>query len=204
MIDYRAGIQHFASCDLHMHGLLQKFVSDNGMTFRVPVAAAELEYFPSLVRIVVGQQINTRVAVTIYERLTDRWSLEPSVLRKVTAHDLGTIGISRQKAKCIIELACNWSNLKVEEFRHMSDKNITHRLVAHHGVGVWTAEMFLLFTLARPNVFSMTDYVLRQQLFRHYPCAETDHQYRAKVLASWSPYRSLAALVLWADIADQA
>lgn len=165
----------------------------------LPVLVPTPDPFGRLVRSVAGQQLSVRAAATIHGRLTALLGeVTPEAVAGATGEDLRGAGLSWAKVRTVQAAATAALSGQID-FAHLSeqpDEVVMAELVALPGIGRWTAEMFLMFALARPDVFSIGDLSLRQGLARLYP-GETWEA----VTAHWSPYRTLAARYLWADAA---
>lgn len=169
----------------------------------LPVLTPTPHPFGTLVRSVVGQQLSTQAAASIAARLEDALGgVEPEALLRTPPDKLRALGLSWAKVRTVRALADAALSGQVD-FAHLSglpDAAVIDALTPLPGIGRWTVEMFLMFGLARPDVFSFGDLVLRQGLSRLYPHAAPGTA-QAAVVAAWSPYRTLAARVLWAEAA---
>jgi DNA-3-methyladenine glycosylase II len=127
-------------------------------------------------------------------------TITPLNIKTRTVDELRSYGVSRQKATYIIKSAEIWETLPVNAFPRMTNEEVIAELTKLYGIGVWTAEMFLMFTLARPDVFSMGDWGLMMSIKTNYgldPKKKTHLKKIEKLQATWSPHRTLAALTLW-------
>lgn len=153
--------------------------------------------FGRLVRSVAGQQVSVKAAQAVYGRLETRLgAVTPAALLAVPGDDLRGAGLSWAKVRTVQAAAIAAETGQID-FAHLSgqpDETVMAELVQLPGIGRWTAEMFLLFALARPDVFSYGDLALRQGVERLYPGQDW-----REVTARWSPYRSLASRYLWAN-----
>jgi 3-methyladenine DNA glycosylase/8-oxoguanine DNA glycosylase len=172
-------------------------------TFEKPGYSIESNYFEALVRAIVYQQLSGKAASTIYNRFKDlfpgnKYPSPQDVLIK-THDQLREVGLSNQKATYIHNIANAFdSGAVTQNIDSLNDKDIIKELTAIKGVGPWTAEMFLMFTLHRPDVFPVTDLGIRKglQLF----CGLDDlpdPDFMIKTAAPWRPYRTLASWYLW-------
>ncbi|HEX9817617.1 MAG TPA: DNA-3-methyladenine glycosylase [Patescibacteria group bacterium] len=163
------------------------------------------EYFESLVESVVSQQLSTKVADTIFGRvkaLTAK-DFSPQKLLAISIEDLRQAGLSYAKASYVQNIAKAWEEGLVEPqaLKDLEDEAVIEQLVQIKGVGRWTAEMFLMFTLARPDIFSVGDYGLRQAVSRAYDLPATSQPSAFEQLAKrWSPHRTLASRILWKSL----
>ena len=163
----------------------------------VPQPKLTSEYFPTLVRSIVSQQISTKAAAAIFERLQRTVTLEPHTMHACDPHILRSCGLTKQKSTYVLALAQSWESLEVASFTSLPDAEIVRRLTAVKGIGVWTVQMFLLFALARPDVFAVGDLGLRQAVARWYELDTADQAGIEHVALQWAPHRSLASLTLW-------
>lgn len=152
--------------------------------------------FGTLVRSVIGQQLSVAAAGRIAERVEAALgAVTPKALAAAGPDSLRALGLSWAKVRTVHALAGAAREGRVD-FAHLgtlSDEAVIAALTPLPGIGRWTAEMFLIFGLARPDVFSHGDLILRQGVERLAPGADA----RA-VVAAWSPWRTLAARALWA------
>lgn len=153
--------------------------------------------FGMLVRSVVGQQLSVRAAASIHARVEAALGgVSPQTLLAAPPERLRALGLSWAKVRTVQALAGAAAGGQVD-FAHLAalpDEAVVAALTPLPGIGRWTAEMFLMFALARPDVFSFGDLVLRQELARLYPGAV-----QREVPPRWAPHRTLAARVLWAE-----
>lgn len=171
----------------------------------LPVLTPTPDPFGTLVRSVVGQQLSVQAAASIHARLeTALGGVRPETLLDASPESLRTQGLSWAKVRTVQALADAALCGRVD-FAHLAalpDEAVITALTPLPGIGRWTVEMFLLFGLARPDVFSFGDLILRQGLTRLYPGATTRAEQEA-VVAAWSPYRSLASRAFWAEVAQR-
>ena len=169
----------------------------------LPVLTPTPDPFGTLIRNVVGQQLSVKAAASIHARLGEKLGgISPETLRGAAPDDLRAQGLSWAKVRTVQALADASLSGQVD-FDHLAalpDEEVIAALTPLPGIGRWTVEMFLMFGLARPDVFSFGDLVLRQGLGRLYPQATTRAAQEA-VVAAWSPYRSLASRAFWFEVA---
>ncbi|MDL2344582.1 DNA-3-methyladenine glycosylase 2 family protein [Deinococcus sp. MIMF12] len=153
--------------------------------------------FGTLVRSVIGQQLSVAAAGRIAGRVgAALGEVTPGTLEAAAPDRLRALGLSWAKVRTVQALAAAALDSRVD-FAHLStlpDEAVVAALTPLPGIGRWTAEMFLMFGLARPDVFSHGDLILRQGLARLAPGTDPH-----AVAAAWSPHRTLAARALWAD-----
>ena len=159
--------------------------------------------FEALARIIVGQQVSTAAARTVWKRVCDEFggSVAPIDLVAADAEQrLRSCGLSGRKASYMIGIAAAIESgaLRPDELDELSDEEVIEALVALKGIGQWSAEMFLIFDLGRPDVFSGGDLGLRRGVQIAYDLEEPPTPEEAVAIAErWSPHRSLASLYLW-------
>jgi len=158
------------------------------------------------VRAIVGQQLSTKAARTIYERLIalfDQRAPAPEELLGVEQDELRSVGLSRAKASYLRSLAQHVvdGELELDRLRDLEDDEVTAQLTAVKGLGRWTADMFLIFHLGRPDVLPVGDLGVRRGAQLAYGLDELPGVAQLTALAEpWRPYRSLAALYLWRSL----
>ena len=160
-------------------------------------------YFFSLCRSIVGQQVSVAAAATIFGRLEAATGIEPKKVTKLTEKQIKSIGLSRQKAGYIKDLAQHFVD-NPEVYNHLgqlSDEEVIADLTAVKGIGVWTAQMFLMFTLVRLDVFAPDDIGLQRAMKQLYGWKSTPGKEKLeKTAAKWRPYRTVACWHLWQSL----
>lgn len=159
--------------------------------------------FALLVRAIVAQLISTKAARTISERVvaaTGEEGICPSAIVKLGEEGLRPLGLSGAKAKAMLDLAAHATDgrLQLERLGEMTDEEIFTGLTAVRGIGVWTAEMFLIFGLGRPDVLPVGDLGLRAAVQERYGLEALPAALQVREIAvPWRPYRSIATWYLW-------
>lgn len=164
-------------------------------------------YFQSLVGAIISQQLSGKAADTIIKRFnalfpTGKFPTPAEVLAKNDA-DLRASGVSGSKVLYIKNIAIAFENgsLDFEHIDKKTDAEIIEMMVKIKGIGRWTAEMFLIFSLGRPDVFSFGDLGLRNAVKKLYKLRKDPSPARLKQISSkWEPYRTTASLYLWASL----
>ncbi len=173
------------------------------------VGACQLAYreptFEALARSIVFQQLSTKAARTIYSRLEEAagGKLTPEAIQNLSVGEMRRCGLSRQKIGYIRDLAEHAISGKVdfEKLPALSDEEVIISLTDIKGVGVWTAHMFLIFALRRPNVLPVGDLGVRTAIQRLYRKRKLPTPAQIEKLAeSWHPYCSYAAWYLWRSL----
>ncbi|NJM44049.1 MAG: DNA-3-methyladenine glycosylase 2 family protein [Brachymonas sp.] len=163
------------------------------------------EAFITLARSVVGQQISVQAAQTIWDRfaILAKPKLTPAKVLKLKVDDMRACGLSARKIEYLVDLALHFDSgaLSVKQWDGMDDEAIITELVAIRGIGRWTAEMFLIFHLMRPNVLPLDDIGMLRGISENYFSGESVSRSEAKeVAANWTPYRSVATWYLWRSL----
>jgi DNA-3-methyladenine glycosylase II len=160
--------------------------------------------FVTLARSIVGQQISVKAAQTVWDRfalLSKR--LTPAAVLKLKVDDMRAAGLSVRKVEYLVDLAVHFSSgsLHVKAWHDMDDEAIIEELVAIRGIGRWTAEMFLIFHLLRPNVLPLDDVGLINGISRNYFSGEPVSRSDAREVAqAWSPYATVATWYIWRSL----
>ena len=157
------------------------------------------DLFASLVESIVSQQISSKAADTICDRLNEMSGMDAIRLHNFSVEDLHSCGMSLRKAgyiKNVAEAAAN-KTIDFETLADKSDHEIIQILTALKGVGVWTAEMLLIFSLMRPNVVSYGDLAIRRGMMRLYELKELPKERFQRYAKRYAPYGSVASLYLW-------
>ncbi len=191
--------------DAKMQALYERVCAELGAPAEL-TARSGISYFSDLCESIIGQQLSGKAADTIIARIKELLIGHEFTPQSVIAADtekLRGAGSSYAKIKYIKNLAEAWNKNEIEhsKFGELSDEEIITELTKVKGIGRWTAEMFLMFSLGRPDVFSAGDQGLRNALVRHYKINRkaTPKQLSAKA-QKWSPHRTLASRVLWRSL----
>jgi DNA-3-methyladenine glycosylase II len=157
--------------------------------------------FETLLRSIVSQQISTQAAETITGRLQQRVNLAPAAIARAHPQRLRAAGLSHAKARYVVELARFALDGGLEGLEVLDDEGVVERLTSVCGIGVWTAEMFLIFALNRPDVWPVGDGGIRR-------AARTLYRVRAprslmRLGERFRPWRSHAAWYLWRSLEAQ-
>ncbi len=164
--------------------------------------------YGALLRAIVGQQLSTKAARTIYGRVLeifDGGTPSPEQLLAADEADLRGAGLSGRKVEYVRDLASHVidGELELDRLDRLDDEQVIEEIVAVRGLGVWTAEMFLLFHLERPDVLSGGDLGIRKAIQVEYGLQEMPTPTRVLEIGEpWRPQRSLASLYLWESLAN--
>lgn len=160
--------------------------------------------FVTLARSIVGQQISTKAAQTVWDRFALLpEGMTPSNVLRLKVDDMRAAGLSARKVEYLVDLALHFDaqRLRVDTWAALGDEEIIGELVAIRGIGRWTAEMFLIFHLMRPNVLPLDDVGLINGISRSYFSGELVSRSDARdVAAAWAPYCSVATWYIWRSL----
>jgi len=161
--------------------------------------------FTTLARSIVGQQVSVASAQRVWDRLAALpRSMTPRSVLKLKVDDMRAAGLSARKVEYLVDLALHFDSgqLHVKQWNQMDDPAIVAELVAIRGISRWTADMFLIFHLARPNVLPLDDATLIQGISQHYfsgdPVSRSDAR---EVAQAWNPWCSVASWYIWRSLA---
>lgn len=195
--EVRSAIRHLRRVDTTMDALIEQ------------VGAYRLQprrgRFAAIVRAIIGQQISTRAAASIYARLLELVDSRMTAdrLLALDAAQLRSAGVSPQKLVYLKDLAGKWSSGKVRHrrFARMTDEQVIDELVQVKGIGRWTAQMFLIFSLGRLDVFPPDDLGIRMAIRNLYGLSELPDRAAGEAIAEpWHPYASVASWYCWRSL----
>ena len=186
------------SNDKIMHFLIDKFQDkiDWGNRYSSNFAL-------SIANLIIEQQISFKAAITVkkrFSKLTGGKTSEEII--KMTNQELQSIGISYRKAD-YIKNVFNFFSTNYADLESMTDKDVIDNLCSIKGVGEWTAQMFLIFNLFRNDIFSPKDLALINSIKKNYSIEKVGKSEIQKLTEKWSPYNSIACLLLWESIENQ-
>lgn len=160
--------------------------------------------FGTLARSIVGQQISVKAADAVWARFAGRvGEVSPAGVLAVGAEGLDGCGLSARKTEYLVDLAAHFVEGRIEPARWhgMDDEAVIAELVDVRGIGRWTAEMFLIFNLMRPDVFPLDDLGVQKAVFLHYFDGEKQpRRVLADIAERWRPWRSVATWHLWRSL----
>lgn len=161
------------------------------------------EAFSTLARSIIGQQISSKAADSVWQRFLEVCpKCTPAQVIKA-GDKLATCGLSKRKAEYIFDLADHFKAKRVncDKWAEMEDEEVIAELIQIRGIGRWTAEMFLIFNLLRPNILPLDDLGLLAGISRNYFSGEPVSRSDAReVAANWEPYRTVATWYLWRSL----
>lgn len=216
----RKAILHLKKSDPVLRAIIEQ-VGPCRMEFSEPT-------FHSLAEAIIYQQLNGKAAATIFKRFAALVGdpLTPEGILKITPEQMRSAGLSKQKSSYLIDMAerAHSGELDFSRLADMSDDEVIEHLTQVKGVGVWTAHMFLMFTLQRPDVLPTGDFGIRMAMFKHYldhkRATQTSSRKNGKPITKprkkkivlpkpeqmekiarlWTPYRSIACWYLWRSL----
>jgi DNA-3-methyladenine glycosylase II len=191
-------VRHLAKRDKVLRALIRKFPD--------PQLAARGNAFQALARAIVGQQISVKAAASIWARFaTLAKTVKPGNVVALADADLRACGFSGQKCAYVKDLAARFhaGEVRPHRWHRMGDEAIIEELVQVKGIGRWTVEMFLMFTLHRPDVLPVDDLGLRRAMERAYNGGRPLTKDRMRAIGEpWAPYRTVASWYLWRSLDD--
>ena len=160
--------------------------------------------FVTLARSIVGQQISVKAAQSVWDRFEKLpRKMVPAQVLKLKVDDMRAAGLSARKVEYLVDLALHFANdqVHVNQWAEMDDEAIIAELVAIRGIGRWTAEMFLIFHLMRPNVLPLDDIGLQNGISRCYFSGEPVSRSEIREVANtWAPFCSVATWYIWRSL----
>ena len=188
--------KHLAKKDRVMRRLIPQF-GDASLQSRG-------DAFVTLARSIVGQQISVKAAQSVWDKFAVLpRKMTPANVLKLKVDDMRAAGLSARKVEYLVDLSLHFDGglLSTSQWASMSDDAIIDDLVAIRGIGRWTAEMFLIFYLLRPNVLPLDDVGLINGISRNYFSGEAVSRSEAReVAAAWAPYCSVATWYIWRSL----
>ena len=193
----RKAVNHLKKSDPVLRAIIER-VGPCRMKF----AAAE---FASVAEAIVYQQLNGKAALTIFKRLAALAGepLMPEGILKLSDEQLRSVGLSKQKSSYLKDLSAKTAAgaLDFSRLAELTDAEVIKHLTQVKGIGVWTAHMFLMFSLRRPDVLPTGDYGVQMAIKKHYKKRKLPKpQIMEKIAQPWAPYRSVACWYLWRSL----
>jgi DNA-3-methyladenine glycosylase II len=193
----KKALDHLKKCDPILAAIIER-VGAFAITYREPT-------FEALARAIVFQQLSGKAARTIYGRFEEAAgrAITPESIQNLSVGEMRRCGLSKQKIGYIRDLAEHALSGKVDFVRlpELSDEEVIAALTDIKGIGVWTAHMFLIFALRRPNVLAVGDLGVRSAIKRHYKKRSLPSpRQMEKIAAAWHPYCSVACWYLWRSL----
>ena len=195
--DMRKALNHLKKCDPILAAIIERVGP-----FRMEYGPAE---FASLAEAIVYQQLNGKAAVTIFNRFAKLAGepLTPEGILKLSDEQLRGVGLSKQKSSYLKDLAAKTATglLDFSKLPDLPDDEVIKHLTQVKGIGVWTAHMFLMFSLRRPDVLPTGDYGVQMAVKKHYKKRKLPKpKDMEKIARAWAPYRSIACWYMWRSL----
>jgi DNA-3-methyladenine glycosylase II len=193
----RKALNHLKKADPVLRGIIER------------VGPCRMEYgppeFSSLAESIVYQQLNGNAAATIFKRFAALAGepLTPDGILQLSDEQLRSVGLSKQKSAYLKDLAAKTAAglLDFARLPELPDQEVIEHLTQVKGIGVWTAHMFLMFTLRRPDVLPTGDYGVQAAIKKHYRKRRLPKpKEMEKIARPWAPYRSIACWYLWRSL----
>ena len=193
----RAAVNHLKKSDPILRAIIERVGP-----YRIQYGPPE---FHSLAESIVYQQLNGRAAETIFDRFTGLAGdpVTPKGILKLTEAQMRSAGLSKQKSSYLRDMAerATRGDLDFSKLHELSDEEVIEHLTQVKGVGQWTAQMFLMFTLRRPNVLPTGDFGVQMAIKKHYKKRKLPKPLQMeKIAKAWEPYRSFACWYLWRSL----
>jgi DNA-3-methyladenine glycosylase II len=200
--DYRAARRHLMKCDPRLAAVIKR-VGPCKLH-----AVAPRDAFETLCRTIASQQLSIKAADTIYGRFCDLFPNRrptPALVMTLSDDQIRGCGFSRPKVSFIKDLAAHVidGRLDLKRLRRQPDDEVLRQLVAVKGIGRWTAEVFLMFRLGRPDILPADDLGLMNAVHRAYKLRKRPTAKALRKMGErWAPHRSVAAWYLWASLTE--
>lgn len=200
--DLEAAIKHLSANDAIMATIIKKHKGIN--------IKGTNEYFVSLATNIIGQQLSVKAADAIINRFTVKYGVpDPETILAADTEEIRSLGISYSKIKYIKSLAEHMlsGELDFQNINRMTNDEIIFMLTKVKGIGVWTAHMFLIFTLCRPDILATGDLGIKKAIMINYELPELPDESTVNRIAlkyNWAPYQSIACRYLWKSLDEQA
>jgi DNA-3-methyladenine glycosylase II len=193
----RKAVNHLKKSDPILRGIIDR-VGPCRMEFGEP-------QFAALAESIVYQQLNGKAAATIFERFAALAGepLTPEGILNLSDAQFRSVGLSKQKSAYLKDLAAKTAagTLDFARLPELSDDEVIEHLTQVKGIGVWTAHMFLMFSLQRPNVLPTGDYGVQVAIKKHYRKRKLPKpKDMEKIARAWEPYRSVACWYMWRSL----
>ena len=160
------------------------------------------DLFYTLIRSIIGQQISVKAASTVWSRLSEKvGEIIPENILSQSTDELRNCGLSGKKVEYIRGISESWNDYSNYEWETMDDEEIVKKLIQLRGVGRWTAEMILIFTLLRPDIFPIGDIGMIRGIEKTYNSGEKmsiDEIYKRS--EKWKPWRTVACCYMWSAV----
>ena len=171
--------------------------------YEFPSLTTREDMFYTLIRSIVGQQISVRAADTIWDKIVNEAKeIRPEIIYSMDENTMRNCGLSKRKVEYMKAVSEKWINgYDKINWHELSDEAVTEKLVEIRGIGKWTAEMILIFTLMRPDIFPMGDIGAIRALEKIYNKGQKMKKEQIEeIVKKWKPWRTIATWYLWRSI----
>jgi DNA-3-methyladenine glycosylase II len=171
--------------------------------YEFPPLTTREDMFFTLIRSIVGQQISVKAADTVWDKLVNKAKeITPEIIFSMDENVMRACGLSGRKVEYMKSVSKNWLNGYDEiNWHELSDEDVIEKLIQIRGIGEWTAEMILIFTLMRPDIFPMGDIGAIRAIEKIYNKGQKMSKERIEqVVQKWKPWRTVATWYLWRSI----
>ena len=160
------------------------------------------DIFFTLIRSIIGQQISVKAASTVWSRFTEKvGEITPKNILSVDFEDLRSCGLTQKKTEYVIGISESWHEYSLFDWNKMDDEEVIEKLIKLRGVGKWTAEMILIFTLLRPDVFPIGDIGMIRGIEKSYNSGVRMSNEELYALSEkWKPWRTVACCYMWRTV----
>lgn len=160
------------------------------------------DIFFTLIRSIIGQQISVKAASTVWSRFTKKvGEITPKNILSVDFEDLRSCGLTQKKTEYVIGISESWHEYSLFDWNKMDDEEVIEKLIKLRGVGKWTAEMILIFTLLRPDVFPIGDIGMIRGIEKSYNSGVRMSNEELYALSEkWKPWRTVACCYMWRTV----
>lgn len=196
-------VRHFQKVDPMLHKVLQQILSKDEK-IENPKRSPK-NYFEDLCNEIINQQLSTKAGDTIFGRFKKLFKdgvITAEKINKIKAEKIRACGLSNSKVKYIKDLAKKIADGEVvlEKLGDLSNEEVIAELIKIKGIGKWTAEMFLMFSLGREDVFSHGDLGLKNAIKKLYGLEDPTMEEVEAIVIKWSPFRTYASRILWRSL----
>ena len=171
--------------------------------YEFPSLTTKENMFFTLIRSIVGQQISVRAADTVWDKIVNEAKeIRPEIIYSMDENTMRNCGLSKRKVEYMKAVSEKWLNgYDKINWHELSDEAVTEKLVEIRGIGKWTAEMILIFTLMRPDIFPMGDIGAIRALEKIYNKGQKMNKEQIEeIVKKWKPWRTIATWYLWRSI----